>query len=110
MCGRLVPNKTGISKDYLEQHCDGNYICWLGERNDIKSLLEQSHIMAFPSYYREGVPKSLIEASAIGRPIVTCESVGCKDVVDDWKNGFLVPPQNPQKLALALKRLIENKN
>ena len=110
LCGRLVPNKTGISKDYLEQHCDGNYICWLGERNDIKSLLEQSHIMAFPSYYREGVPKSLIEASAIGRPIVTCESVGCKDVVDDWKNGFLVPPQNPQKLALALKRLIENKN
>lgn len=108
LCGRLTPNKTGISEQYLREHCDGEYICWLGERNDVKQLLEQSHIMAFPSYYREGVPKSLIEACAIGRPIITCNSVGCKDVVDDGVNGFLIEPQNPDQLAEALKKLIED--
>ena len=108
LCGRLTPNKTGISEEYMREHCDGEYICWLGERNDIKQLLEQSHIMAFPSYYREGVPKSLIEASAIGRPIITCDSVGCRDVVDDGVNGFLIEPQNTVQLADALKKLIDN--
>lgn len=108
LCGRLTPNKTGITKDYMKEHCDGEYICWMGERNDVKHLLENSHIMAFPSYYREGVPKSLIEASAIGRPIVTCDSTGCRDVVDDKVNGFLVTPRNPKQLADALKRLIDD--
>lgn len=108
LCGRLTPNKTGITEEYMREHCDGEYICWLGERNDIKRLLEQSHIMAFPSYYREGVPKSLIEASAIGRPIITCDSVGCRDVVDDGVNGFLIEPQNVKQLADALKKLIDD--
>lgn len=110
LCGRLTPNKTGISKEYMLEHCDGEYICWLGERKDVKQLLEDSHIMAFPSYYREGLPKSLIEASAIGRPIVTCKSTGCKDVVVDGVNGFLIEPQNPAILAAKLKILIDNKD
>lgn len=110
LCGRLTPNKSGVSEQYLKKHGDGNYICWLGERHDIKQLLESSHIMAFPSYYREGVPKSLIEASAIGRPIVTCNSIGCRDVVEHGHNGFLVNKERPDELAHALRVLIENKD
>ena len=109
LCGRLTPNKTGVTEDYLKAHCDGEYICWLGERNDVKELLEKSHIMAFPSYYREGVPKSLIESSAIGRPIVTCDSTGCRDVVEDGVNGFLIPPKSPEVLAEKLAVLIDDK-
>lgn len=109
LCGRLTPNKTGITKEYLNANCDGDYICWLGERNDVKQLLQSSHIMAFPSYYREGLPKSLIEASAIGRPIITCDSTGCKDVVEDGVNGFLIEPKNIQQLADKLRTLILNK-
>ena len=90
----------------MDKHCDGSYLCWLGERNDVRQLLEDSHIVAFPSYYREGVPKSLIEASAIGRPIITCDSIGCRDVVEDGINGFLIEPQNPQQLADKLRVLI----
>lgn len=110
LCGRLTPNKTGVTEEYLSSHCDGVYIQWLGERNDVKDLLEKSHIMAFPSYYREGVPKSLIEASAIGRPIVTCDSTGCRDVVVDGVNGYLVKPQNPKMLADRIKILIDDKS
>ncbi len=108
LCGRLTPNKSGVTREYLDNHCDGKYICWLGERSDVKQLLEQSHIMAFPSYYREGLPKSLIEASAIGRPIVTCDSTGCRDVVSTGVNGFLVEPRNPAMLAERLRILIND--
>ncbi len=108
LCGRLTENSNAVSKEYLERECDGAYICYMGERSDVKDLLEQSHIMAFPSYYREGVPKSLIEASAIGRPIVTCNSTGCRDVVTDGENGFLIEPRNPKMLVDRLRKLIDN--
>ena len=65
--------------------------------------------MAFPSYYREGVPKSLIDACAIGRPIVTTNSIGCKDVVDDGVSGFLVPVKDSEALARKLRLLIDDK-
>lgn len=108
LCGRLTTNSSSISQEYLDKHCDGDYISYLGERNDIHQLLESSHIMLFPSYYREGLPKSLIEASAVGRPIITCNSTGCKDVVDDGVNGYLVEPRNPKMIADRLERLINN--
>jgi glycosyltransferase involved in cell wall biosynthesis len=108
-CGRLADNADALSREELESRCDGKYIKWLDFQKDIKSILEQSHIMAFPSYYREGVPKSLIDACAIGRPIVTTNSIGCKDVVDDGVNGFLVPVRDSETLAQKLRILIEDK-
>ena len=109
LCGRLAVNADAVSKEELEARCDGKYIKWLDFQKDIKTVLEQSHIMAFPSYYREGVPKSLIDACAVGRPIVTTNSIGCKDVVDEGVNGFLVPIKNSEALAQKLRILIENK-
>ena len=109
LCGGLSKNPNAISKQWLEEHCDGRYIQWLGHRNDVRELLGQSHIVAFPSYYREGVPKSLIEACAVGRPIVTCDSTGCRETVDDGVNGFLVPTKNSDALADRLRTLIDDK-
>lgn len=109
LCGRLAVNADAVSKEELESLCDGRYIKWLDFQKDIKKILEQCHIMAFPSYYREGVPKSLIDACAVGRPIVTTNSIGCKDVVDDGVNGFLVPVRDSEALAEKLRILIEDK-
>ena len=109
LCGGLDTNPNGITKDMLESRCDGEYIKWLGHRKDVLELLKQSHIMAFPSWYREGLPKSVIEAEAIGRPIVTTDSVGCRDTVIDGKNGFLIPIKDSDALADALKKLIDSK-
>ena len=64
--------------------------------------------MAFPSYYREGLPKSLIDACAVGRPIVTTNSIGCKDAVDDNVNGFLVPARDSEALAEKIRVLLED--
>lgn len=108
LCGGLDTNPNGITKEMLESRCDGEYIQWLGHRKDVLELLRQSHIMAFPSWYREGLPKSVIEAEAIGRPVVTTDSVGCRDTVIDGKNGHMIPIKDSDALAMALKKLIDN--
>ena len=108
LCGGLDTNPNGITKEMLESRCDGTYIHWLGHRKDVLELLKQSHIMAFPSWYREGLPKSVIEAEAIGRPVVTTDSVGCRDTVIDGKNGYMIPIKDSDALAAALKKLIDN--
>lgn len=108
LCGKLSDNPKAMQRDELEARCDGRYIQWLGHRTDVKELLRQCHIVAFPSYYREGVPKSLIEACATGRPIITTNSIGCKDTVDDGVNGFLIPVKDCNALAEKLRALIEN--
>lgn len=108
LCGGLDTNPNGITKERLERLCDGDYIKWLGHRSDIHELLKGSHIMAFPSWYREGLPKSVIEAEAIGRPIVTTDSVGCRDTVIDGYNGFMVQPKDAAALAKAIKKLADD--
>lgn len=108
LCGDLSTNPTAMTREDLESLSDGSYIKWLGYREDIPELLAKSDIMCFPSFYREGVPKSLIEASACGLPIVTTDSVGCRDTVINKKNGFLVHAHSPGEIAKALRILINN--
>ena len=108
LCGDLSNNPNGISRNQLNELCDGHYIQWLGFRLDVPQLLRDCHIVAFPSYYREGVPRSLIEACGVGRPIITCRSIGCKDVVDDGVNGFLIEPRDEVALADRLCQLLDN--
>ena len=108
LCGGLSNNPKAIRREELERLCDGKYIEWLGYRNDVRDLLAQSHIMAFPSFYREGLPLSLIEANAIGRPIITTRWYGCKDTVDDGVNGFLIPVKDSKALADKLRVLIND--
>lgn len=108
LVGGIDDHPGAITKAQLDAVCDGKYIKWLGYRTDVKELLQQSHIVAFPSYYMEGLPKSLIEACAIGRPIITTLSIGCKDTVDDGVNGFLIPPRTVDPLVEKLRLLIKN--
>lgn len=108
LVGGLDDHPGAITKEQLDAVCDGKYIKWLGYRTDVKELLQKSHIVAFPSYYMEGLPKSLIEACAIGRPIITTQSIGCKDTVDDCINGFLIPTKDAETLASKLRVLIDN--
>lgn len=109
LVGGLDDRPGAITEGQLNKVCDGEFIKWLGYRTDVNQLLQQSHIVAFPSYYLEGLPKSLIEATAIGRPIITTNSVGCKDTVDDGVNGFIIPPKEVQPLVDKLEVLINNK-
>lgn len=108
LVGGLDDHPGAITEQQLNDVCDGKYIQWLGYRTDVCDLLKQSHIVAFPSYYMEGLPKSLIEADAIGRPIITSNSVGCKETVVDGVNGFLIKPKDVDALTEKLDLLISN--
>lgn len=108
LVGGLDDHPGAITKEQLDAVCDGSYIQWLGYRTDIKELLQSSHIVAFPSYYMEGLPKSLIEANAIGRPVITCNSVGCKETVIDGYNGFLIPTKDADALVEKLDILLSD--
>ena len=109
LVGGIDDHPGAITREQLDKACDGKYIKWLGYRKDVKELLQKSQIVAFPSYYMEGLPKSLIEATAIGRPIITTNSIGCKDVVDDGINGFLIPTKDVDALVEKLRVLIDDK-
>lgn len=106
LIGGLDDHPGAITKEQLDAACDGNYIKWLGYRTDVRDLLARCHIVAFPSYYMEGLPKSLIEADAIGRPIITSNSVGCKETVIDGENGFLIAPKDVDALTEKLDLLL----
>ena len=110
LVGGIDDHPGAITKEQLDAACDGKYIKWLGYRTDVKELLQSSHIVAFPSYYMEGLPKSLIEATAIGRPVITTNSIGCKDTVDDGVNGFLIPTKDVDALTEKLRVLIDDSN
>lgn len=81
-------------------------IRYLGAAADVRPHLAQAHAVVLPSYYREGLPKTLLEAAAVGRPIVTTDSVGCRDAIVDGQTGFLCRPRNPKDLARAMRQVI----
>lgn len=82
-------------------------IKYLGVSNDVRLEISDADCIVLPSYYREGTPKTLLEAAAIGRPIITTDSVGCRDVVVDSKNGFLCQPRDAQDLAKKMMKMVE---
>jgi glycosyltransferase involved in cell wall biosynthesis len=99
-------NPSAVAKDTILNWVAAGLVEWWGYRSDMHEVLSKSHIVCLPSYYREGLPKVLIEAAACGRPIVTTDTPGCRDVVQHGENGFLVPPRNGPALIDALQRLI----
>ena len=108
LLGKLDPlNPTHITKEELESYCIPDRIAWEGFSTQIKDELQNCHIYCLPSY-REGLPKSIVEAMAIGRPIVTTNAPGCSDCVQEGKNGFKVPIKDTQQLAEKLELLIND--
>ena len=102
-------NPSTITNDMLQEWNKEVFIEYLGFQNNIASFLQKSHVVALPSY-REGLPKTLLEALACGKPIVTTDVPGCRDVVENGVNGFLVPPKDSVKLADAIQLLVLDKN
>ena len=84
-------------------------VTWPGPRRDVPTVLALSDIFVLPSAYREGIPRVLLEAAAMGLPIVTTNSPGCSEVVEDGVNGYLVPVRDAPALSQAILRLLEQR-
>ena len=112
LCGGLAEEGRAnyIPKADLQPFENTDYFSWLGLRNDVLDQLKNCHIFIFPSYYREGLPKSCIEANAVGRPIITTDNVGCRDTVIDGYNGYIIPTEDSVALADRIVKLVNDKD
>ncbi len=106
--GMLDTNPTAISKAEVDAWQSEGVIEYLGTTKDVRPFLAAAHAMVLPSY-GEGTPRSVLEAMATGRAIVTTTAPGCKETVVPGENGFLVPVKAPAALAAAMLSLIEDK-
>ena len=102
------PNPAAISRDQLQAWHESGTVEWWGYCENMLSVFAQAHIVCLPSY-REGLSRVLIEAAACGRPIVTTNVPGCKEIVRNGQNGFLVPAKDSKALANALFVLLSDK-
>ncbi|MGQ9534648.1 MAG: glycosyltransferase family 4 protein [bacterium] len=101
-----LQNPKGILPEQLNQWQQEGIINYLGMTDNIEQYLHKADVIVLPSFYREGIPLSLLEGAACGLPIITTDSVGCREVVTDGKNGFLVPIKDPDALAQAMEKFI----
>jgi glycosyltransferase involved in cell wall biosynthesis len=101
-------NPNTITPAELSAWQEAGIVTWLGPRKDIAALLATAHIACQPSTYREGLPKSALEAMAAGKPLVATDIPGCREAVVNNVTGLLVPPKNPAALAAALQTLIDD--
>lgn len=100
-------NPNSIPLGILQEWGSGGYgVEWMGHQDNMPEIFRIAHIACLPSYYGEGIPKFLLESASCGLPIVTTNMPGCREVVSNGKNGFLVAPMNALELASALRCLI----
>lgn len=107
--GRLdVNNPEVVDPTIIDAWKEEKVVEFWGHRTDMVKTFGSVDIVCMPSYYREGVPKVLIEAASCGKPIIAADSPGCREIVEHEKNGLLVPPRSGADVARAMKLLLEN--
>jgi len=104
--GGLDDNPSALRRAELDAWVDERIVEWTGAVEDIRPWLRESSVYVLPSYYREGVPRSIQEAMALGRPIITTDAPGCRETVEPGRNGLLVPPRDAVALADAMERYL----
>jgi glycosyltransferase involved in cell wall biosynthesis len=105
LLGPLDPNPAAISLSQVEAWEREGAIRYLGEASDVRPAIAACSVYVLPSY-REGTPRTVLEAMAMGRPVVTTDAPGCRETVRDGVNGFLVPVKDARALAGAMERFI----
>lgn len=99
--------KQAIEQKTLDHY--SQYVNYIGSVNNVVEVLSASDVFVLPTYYREGLPRILLEAGSLGLPLITTDMPGCRDVVKDGWNGFLVPTRDSNALSNAVKKLSDNK-
>ncbi|HML34166.1 glycosyltransferase family 4 protein [Sporomusa sphaeroides] len=107
--GYFDSNPTAIKEEEIKANMRNGIIEYLGATDDVRPYLEKCSVFVLPSYH-EGTPKSVLEAMATGRPIITTDAPGCRETVIDGRNGFKVPVKNVDELAKKMIWMIENRS
>ncbi len=106
IAGRIEsPSDDAVALDDIDRWVEEGLVEYVGEVSDVRSVLSEADCLVFPSVYREGVPRVLLEAAACGLPVVTTDWPGCRDAVEDGSTGFLCTPGSIKEFADAIRRL-----
>jgi glycosyltransferase involved in cell wall biosynthesis len=108
LIGAPETSPSAISEDELKDLHQQGIIVFHGKQKNIEEHLHNNDIFVLPSYYREGLPRTTLEACACGNPIITTDSVGCRESVKEGVNGFLIKPQNLESLVKPMEYFINN--
>ncbi|MEJ6981352.1 glycosyltransferase family 4 protein [Pedobacter sp. P351] len=111
LIGPYDDNIDAIDKKLYEKLLSGDVIEYLGQVDDVRSFIKESSVLVLPSYYGEGIPRCILEAMAMGRAVLTTNSVGCKETVNEEpgeSNGFLVPVKNVSALISKMEYYVIN--
>ncbi len=108
LVGPYDPSPIAIQPHEVDAWVNQGHIIYEGETNDVRPFIAAASVYVLPSYYREGTPRSVLEAMAMGRPIITTDMPGCRETVTNGVNGFLVPPRQPSALAEAMQRFLDD--
>lgn len=103
-------NPDSIEESVLKDFDSQGTVNYIGEVRNVIPYFEKSSVFVLPSYYREGIPRTLLEALAKGKPIITTDHVGCRETVVDGVNGFLIKPNSGKSLYDAMEKFILNPN
>lgn len=107
LLGRLdAENPTGITEADLDEWISARCIEYHPETRDVRPFLAASSVFVLPSYYREGLPRTLLEAMATGRALITTDLPGCREPVVEGRNGLLVPPRDVDALCDAMEQFL----
>jgi len=98
-------NRSSVSRSTLLSWKQEGVVEWCGHRDDMRTVWQETDIAVLASHAGEGVPKSLIEAASSGCPLIATDVPGCREICHDGLSGILVPAQNPNALATAIRRL-----
>ncbi|NAS12360.1 glycosyltransferase family 4 protein [Poritiphilus flavus] len=101
-------NSSAISLELLNTLNSEGVIVYHGESNQVDQLISRADIFVLPSFYREGVPRSALEALSTGMPIITTDQPGCRETVVPEENGFLIPPNEQEPLTKAMRYFLDN--
>jgi glycosyltransferase involved in cell wall biosynthesis len=107
LLGDVDPNPNSVARADVECWVAKGILEWPGQVNDVSPYIAQASVYVLPSYYREGVPRSTQEAMAMGRPVITTDSTGCRETVIDGVTGWLVPVRDEAALVRAMLRFID---
>jgi lipopolysaccharide/colanic/teichoic acid biosynthesis glycosyltransferase/glycosyltransferase involved in cell wall biosynthesis len=105
LLGPFDANPSSVSKDEVDRWQADRSIEYLGETSDVQPFLSDCSVFVLPTFYREGLPRTILEAMATGRAIITTETPGCRETVTKDTNGILVPPRDSTALADAMAKL-----
>lgn len=104
----LLGKEAGITKEDLKEYIENGDINYLGSTDDVKPFIKDSTVLALPSFYREGLPRSILEAMAMARPVVAYRNVGVNDCVFQNETGILVESRNIEQFAEEIINLLNN--